>query len=151
MRVTGTHHVALYTADLERLRAFYVETLGLPQVGAFPGGKILFIDAGSTAIELIARDGWAGTATGSWQHLAFEVESVDDAYDELRAGHHLPRRAEGRARGGTERPRRLLQGSGGEHSRTLPAARRALPTGQWLRPECCRRQGSRRCSLGTGA
>lgn len=85
MRVTGTHHVALYTADLERLRAFYVETLGLPQVGAFPGGKIIFIDAGSTAIELIARDGWAGTATGSWQHLAFEVESVDDAYDELRA------------------------------------------------------------------
>lgn len=85
MRVTGTHHVALYTANLERLRAFYVDTLGLPHVGAFPGGRILFIDAGSTAIELIAREGWAGAATGSWQHLAFTVEDVDATYHELHA------------------------------------------------------------------
>lgn len=85
MHVTGTHHVALYTADLERLRRFYVETLGLPQVGAFPGGRIIFIDAGSTAIELISRAGWAGSATGSWQHLAFEVADVDATYEVLTA------------------------------------------------------------------
>ena len=85
MQVTGTHHVALFTSDLERMRAFYVDTLGLPQVGAFPGGRIIFIDAGSTAIELIKRDGWAGTDTGSWQHLAFQVASVDETYAELTA------------------------------------------------------------------
>ena len=85
MRVTGTHHVALYTGNLERLRDFYVDTLGLPQVGAFPGGRIIFIDAGSTAIELITREGWSGTETGSWQHLAFTVEDVDAAYHELTA------------------------------------------------------------------
>ena len=71
MQVTGTHHVALYTANLERLRAFYVETLGLPQLGAFPGGRIIFIDAGST--------------TGSWQHLAFEVADVAATYEALTA------------------------------------------------------------------
>ena len=95
MRVTGTHHVALFTDDLERLRAFYVDTLGLPQVGAFPGGRIIFLEAGSTSIELITRDNWAGTDTGSWQHLAFEVESTDDAYAELSekgiAFHVLPK------------------------------------------------------------
>ena len=85
MRVTATHHVALWTGDLARLREFYVETLGLPQVGAFPGGRIIFIEAGSTTIEMIARDGWAPNQDGSWQHLCFEVESVDDVYAELSA------------------------------------------------------------------
>jgi lactoylglutathione lyase len=85
MRVTGTHHLALATADLERMRAFYVDTLGLPQVGVFPGGQTIFIDAGSTTIELGAREGWQGTDTGSWRHLAFEVEDVDATYAELTA------------------------------------------------------------------
>ncbi|HEY8598908.1 MAG TPA: VOC family protein [Thermomicrobiales bacterium] len=85
MQVTGTHHIALFTSDLARLRAFYVETLGLPQVGAFPGGKIIFIDAGSTTIEMIARDGWTDSDAGNWQHLAFEVASVDEAHAELTA------------------------------------------------------------------
>ena len=95
MRVTGTHHVALFTNDLPRLREFYVETLGLPQVGAFPGGRVIFIDAGSTTIELITRDDWQANQDGSWQHLAFEVESTDDAYAELSgkgiAFHILPK------------------------------------------------------------
>jgi len=85
MRVTALHHVALVTNDLARLREFYVETLGLPQVGAFPGGKIIFIEAGSTTIELIGRDGWTPSQDGSWQHICFEVESVDDEYAELAA------------------------------------------------------------------
>lgn len=97
MRVTGTHHVALYTADLDRLRQFYVETLGLPVVGAFPGGRIIFIEAGSTAIELITREGWTSTETGGWQHLAFEVADVDATYAELTAKgvpfHVLPKNA----------------------------------------------------------
>lgn len=85
MRVTNTHHIALVTGDLARLRDFYVETLGLPQIGAFPGGRVIFVAIGSTAIEIIARDGWVGTDTGGWQHLALEVEDVDAAYEELLA------------------------------------------------------------------
>ena len=34
------------------------QTLGLPQVGAFPGGRVIFIEAGSTTIEMVTRDGW---------------------------------------------------------------------------------------------
>lgn len=83
MHVTGTHHVALVTKDLARLRDFYVNTLGLPQLGAFPGGRVIFIGAGSTAIELLARDEWTDSDAGNWQHLAFEVASVDATYAEL--------------------------------------------------------------------
>jgi catechol 2,3-dioxygenase-like lactoylglutathione lyase family enzyme len=83
MQVTGTHHIALFTNDLARLRDFYVNTLGLPQVGAFPGGRVIFIDAGSTTIEMIARDGWTDSDAGNWQHLALEVASTDEAHAEL--------------------------------------------------------------------
>src|SRR5215218_3507577 len=85
-RIVGTHHVAISTPDLSRLRAFYSETLGLPVVGGFPGEEIVFIGAGGTAIELIEETGLSGDRVGSgWIHLAWEVENVDDAYVDLMA------------------------------------------------------------------
>ena len=62
MRITGTHHVALRTANFERLRRFYVETLGLPQVGAFAGRNIVFLDLGATTIELVEDPSATGSA-----------------------------------------------------------------------------------------
>jgi catechol 2,3-dioxygenase-like lactoylglutathione lyase family enzyme len=53
IRILGTHHVAIHTPDLARLRAFYVETLGLAVVGSFPKHGILFVEAGGTILELI--------------------------------------------------------------------------------------------------
>ena len=97
MQILGTHHVALTTARFELLRRFYVEQLGLPVVGGFPRHKIVFLQAGSTAIELIGEDA-ENTAVeeGSpvpelddharrhgWHHLAWEVEDVDAAFAEL--------------------------------------------------------------------
>jgi len=115
MRILRTHHVALSTSSFERLRTFYVETLGLPVVGGFAGHAIVFIQAGDTVIELIgeppslapgamppASDAasravgdevrGAGSAASApdfdrrgWQHLAWEVADVDAAYAELSA------------------------------------------------------------------
>ncbi len=48
--------------------------------------NIVFIDVGSTTIELIGRDDvTAGRValTGGWDHLALHVESVDEAFQEL--------------------------------------------------------------------
>lgn len=89
MQITGTHHVALFTRNFAGLRAFYEETLGLPVVGGFPGGTIIFLDAGSTTIELIDRSARSeehahDNALG-WAHFAFEVADVDAAYAELSA------------------------------------------------------------------
>jgi catechol 2,3-dioxygenase-like lactoylglutathione lyase family enzyme len=91
MQILGTHHVGLSTANLPRLRAFYVETLGRPVVGAFVGHDIVFVQAGGTVIELIGAadppDAAPGQAGGfgrrGWQHLAWEVDDVDAAYVEL--------------------------------------------------------------------
>ena len=85
MRIVGTHHVALVTSDFARLRTFYVETLGLAQVGQFAGRNIIFIDAGPITIELIERDGDAPTSPGAWDHFAFEIADTDAAYAELTA------------------------------------------------------------------
>jgi glyoxylase I family protein len=86
MRILSTHHVALTTPDLDRLRAFYTETLGLPIVGAFPGHPILFVGTGGTAIEIEeAAPSPDGTHPSGWNHLAWEVADVDAVYAELAA------------------------------------------------------------------
>lgn len=82
MQITGTHHVALITDNFERLRSFYVDLLGLPVIGGFPGGKIIFIGVGDTAIELIAREA-RPAASGGWDHFAFQVADTDATYAEL--------------------------------------------------------------------
>ena len=108
-RILGTHHVAIHTLDLARLRAFYVDTLGLPVVGGFPEHGILFVAAGGTIVELVEAPARDMRATGDptpgvptspehwpsgeanagdqhgWSHLAWVVEDVDAAYAELGA------------------------------------------------------------------
>ena len=88
MRILGTHHVAISTVSFDRMRTFYVETIGLPVVGGFPSHQIVFLDAGSTKIELIGElTRGQASPTGfnrrGWQHLAWQVEDVDAAFAEL--------------------------------------------------------------------
>ena len=64
MRILSSHHVALTTRDLARLRAFYGDTLGLPLVGRFADHRIDFFDAGGVAIEIEEVDP-AAPAAGS--------------------------------------------------------------------------------------
>ena len=89
MRILGTHHLAITTGRFERLRRFYVETLGLPVVGGFPGHDIVFVQAGTTTIEILGEEGPPvpdaedRAARHGWHHLAWEVEDVDAAFAEL--------------------------------------------------------------------
>jgi catechol 2,3-dioxygenase-like lactoylglutathione lyase family enzyme len=89
------HHVAISTAQFERLRAFYVETLDVPVLGGFLEQQILFLDAGGVTLELVGESDAAEAAPGQtepdgferrgWQHLAWEVPDVDAAYADLLA------------------------------------------------------------------
>jgi glyoxylase I family protein len=84
VQITHTHHIALLTPDFARCRDFYVNTLGLPLIGGFPGRNIIFVDAGSTAIEIVENtQATPATATVPWNHLALEVADVDAAYAAL--------------------------------------------------------------------
>jgi catechol 2,3-dioxygenase-like lactoylglutathione lyase family enzyme len=85
MKLKGTHHIALRTPNFEAMEAFYSQTLGFPVVRRWDERRIIFIDIGSTTIELIGRD--EATAdnnpSGGWHHVALLVENVEEAYAEL--------------------------------------------------------------------
>ena len=85
MKLAATHHMALLTPNFAEMERFYVETLGFAVTRRWDDVNIIFIDVGSTTIELIGRDGvTAGVPpTGGWDHLALHVESVDAAFQEL--------------------------------------------------------------------
>lgn len=80
-----SHHIALRTPDFARARTFYTETLGLKIVGEIPGRDIVFIDIGGTTIELMAAPDQQPGEIGAFSHLAFQVDDVDAAYQELAA------------------------------------------------------------------
>jgi catechol 2,3-dioxygenase-like lactoylglutathione lyase family enzyme len=93
MRIVSAHHVALYTSHFAQLRDFYVETLRFPIRGAFRGYSILFLGVGDTTIELTEDEHAQPGVTGGWNHLALEVDDLDQAYAELTArgvSFHVP-------------------------------------------------------------
>ncbi len=82
-------HFALFTDDLERLRTFYVETMGLTVVldnsQAPVAGYFLGDDRG-TMLEIIARPaGTPGAETRYVCHAAFWVDDYDAARAALAA------------------------------------------------------------------
>lgn len=85
MKLKGTHHVALRTPNFKAMEQFYSQTLGFPVVRRWDDKHIIFINIGSTTIELIGREqATADTQpTGGWDHVALLVDSVDEAYAEL--------------------------------------------------------------------
>jgi catechol 2,3-dioxygenase-like lactoylglutathione lyase family enzyme len=87
MKLLSTHHIALHTPNFDALQAFYTETLGFPIVHRWPDVNIVFIDIGSTTLELVGRD--QSTAdnkpTGGFMHIALHVPSVDEAVAEVAA------------------------------------------------------------------
>jgi catechol 2,3-dioxygenase-like lactoylglutathione lyase family enzyme len=85
MELVGTHHVALFTDNFSTLEAFYTQTLGFPVVKRWDDVNIIFINVGSTTIELIGRDNRSGRVANQYgfDHLALHVADVDEAYAEL--------------------------------------------------------------------
>lgn len=76
MKISHTHHLALFTPNYDRIRDFYTTVLGFPIVGRIRGHNIIFVDCGSTAIEIVDSAERAAGADGGWRHLAFEVDDV---------------------------------------------------------------------------
>ncbi|MFQ5982867.1 MAG: VOC family protein, partial [Woeseiaceae bacterium] len=48
----GAHHIGLTVPDLDRTRAFFLDTLGFDQVGEVPDYPAVFLSDGSTMITL---------------------------------------------------------------------------------------------------
>ena len=87
MKLKGTHHISLHTPNFDAMKAFYTEELGFPVAHAWPSANIIFIDLGSTWLELAGREQATAnnTPTGGFVHIALHVENVDEAVAELSA------------------------------------------------------------------
>ena len=85
MNITATHHVAIFTQNFAAMEQFYAQTLGFRITKRWDHRTIIFIDIGSTTIELIGRDSApvAGSAPGAIHHIALHVDDVDAAHTEL--------------------------------------------------------------------
>jgi catechol 2,3-dioxygenase-like lactoylglutathione lyase family enzyme len=85
MKLKATHHVALLTRNFAEMEKFYTQTLGFPVTKRWDDVTIIFIDIGSTTIELIGSDTApaANSEPGAFDHLALHVDDVDAAYQEL--------------------------------------------------------------------
>lgn len=81
----GAHHVALYTTNFARLYDFYAQTLGLVEVGRFPGYEVVFLRVGATTIELTGREPTVEPRGQGWNHLALEVADLERAVAALTA------------------------------------------------------------------
>jgi catechol 2,3-dioxygenase-like lactoylglutathione lyase family enzyme len=90
MQVVATHHIAVRTPQFEVMERFYTQTLGFAVTKRWDDVTIIFIDVGSTTIELIGRTPSDPAAKPlsldegvGFNHLALEVADVDQAYREL--------------------------------------------------------------------
>ncbi len=85
MHLKATHHIGVRTQNMAAMEKFYSETLGFPVIKRWDDVDIIFIDIGSTTIELIGRtDAPEPESTpAGLDHLALHVASVDEAYQEL--------------------------------------------------------------------
>jgi len=77
--------VAIRTQNFAAMEQFYTQTLGFPVAKRWDDATIIFIDVGSTTIELIRRDTAPApnSPAGAFDHLALHVDDVDVAYQEL--------------------------------------------------------------------
>lgn len=87
MKLIGTHHIAIRTPNFAAMESFYTQTLGLPVTKRWDNIPAVFIDIGTTTIELFGRaDSTAdNTPNGGLDHLALQVANVDEAFAEVAA------------------------------------------------------------------
>ncbi len=90
MDLLSTHHVAIFTRDLPRMEEFYTQTLGMPVTRRWDDVNIIFIDVGSTQIELIGRESIEGEQHPrpigqgvGINHLSLRVGNTEEAFREL--------------------------------------------------------------------
>ena len=86
------HHINLVTEDVERMRQFYTDTLGLPaEDGGLPvlekkkgyAGDVAFVTDGTIQMHLAQKDVLAGFASGqtvnpvSHGHIAYRTDDLE--------------------------------------------------------------------------
>ncbi len=85
--VKGVAHIGLYIKDVERSKKFYTEILGFETICEFvslEGNKMAFVKSGNLIIELIQHKEWMDRKDGLFDHIAMEVEDIDQTSQGLK-------------------------------------------------------------------
>jgi len=89
------HHIALKCRDLQKSLKMY-QALGLKEVARWGehDGEIVMLDIGDGGrLELFANGGDEFAPNGKWQHFAFGVDDVEQAYNTALAAGFLSKTA----------------------------------------------------------
>jgi glyoxylase I family protein len=92
-------HIAISTQDVEKTARFYIEVMGLQEVGKVdsPGASGYYLSDGDINLAILnfKNDAVAGAERGkAWSgihHIGFQVESLDEIADRLHSAGHAPR------------------------------------------------------------
>ncbi len=91
MQVLATHHIAITTHDVGKLEAFYTEKLGFAVTKRWEAVGNVFVNVGSTQLELIPKGATPGEPGPrelgqgiGINHIAIHVTSTDAAFAELK-------------------------------------------------------------------
>ena len=92
-------HIAISTQDVDATARFYIDVFGLQEVGKVdsPGARGYYLSDGDINLAILnfKEDAVAGAERGKgWSgihHIGFQVESLDEAGEKLRAAGSAPR------------------------------------------------------------
>lgn len=91
--IGAVDHVAILCKDLERSVEYYTQKLGFSIMyrAETPSMNVAFVESGQAKLELLGAKGGAATVPSPLKetdigvkHIAFLVDDVDSAYEELR-------------------------------------------------------------------
>ena len=85
--ISGVAHIGLYIKDVERSKKFYTEFLGFETICEFvsqEGNKMAFVKSGNLIIELIQHKVWMDRKDGLFDHIAMEVENIEETSEKLK-------------------------------------------------------------------
>ncbi|MCI9487502.1 MAG: hypothetical protein HFI64_11185 [Lachnospiraceae bacterium] len=88
IEVKGVSHIGLYIKDVERSKKFYTEVLGFETICEFvslEGNRMAFVKSGNLIIELIQHKVRMDRRDGLFDHIAMEVEDIEQTSKQLKA------------------------------------------------------------------
>lgn len=88
VNIKGIAHVGLYIKDIERSKKFYEEILGFEKICEFvslEGNRMAFMKSGNLIIELIQHKVWMDRKDGLFDHIAMEVDHIEEISAKLKA------------------------------------------------------------------
>ena len=82
-KMTGLAHIGIFVKSFEKSNPFYIDLLGFELFDKWH--NLEFLRIGSCILELIEQPDLPAREAGPVDHIAIEVEGIDELYEKLKA------------------------------------------------------------------